>query len=59
MPDVLTLREAAATLRLSERSLYDLARNGQVPAAQVHAANMSALAFAYGEVIGTNEFLSR
>ena len=30
-----------------------------VPAAQVHAANMSALAFAYGEVIGTNEFLSR
>jgi nicotinamidase-related amidase len=30
-----------------------------VPAAQVHAANMSALAFAYGDVIGTNEFLSR
>lgn len=30
-----------------------------VPAAQVHAANMSALAFAYGEVVGTNEFLSR
>jgi len=30
-----------------------------VPAAQVHAANMSALAFAYGEVIGTTEFLER
>ena len=30
-----------------------------VPAAHVHSANMSALAFAYGKVIGTNEFLSR
>jgi nicotinamidase-related amidase len=30
-----------------------------VPAAQVHAANMSALAFAYGDVIGTAEFLER
>jgi putative molybdopterin biosynthesis protein len=35
MSDALTFREAAASLRLSERSLYDLARNGQVPAAQV------------------------
>jgi excisionase family DNA binding protein len=35
MPDVLTLREAAAFLRLSERSLYDLARARKVPAAQV------------------------
>ena len=35
MPDVLTLREAAAFLRLSERSAYELARNRQVPAAQV------------------------
>lgn len=30
-----------------------------VPAAQVHAANMSALAFAYGKLMGTSEFLSR
>jgi excisionase family DNA binding protein len=35
MPDVLTLREAAAYLRLSERSLYDLARGRRVPSAQV------------------------
>lgn len=35
MPDVLTLREAADYLRLSERSLYDLARAGQVPAARL------------------------
>lgn len=35
MPDVLTLREAAAFLRLSERSLYDLARARKVPAAQL------------------------
>lgn len=35
MPDVLTLREAAAYLRLSERSLYDLARGRRVPAAQL------------------------
>ena len=33
LPDVLTLREAAAWLRLSERALYDLARARQVPAA--------------------------
>jgi excisionase family DNA binding protein len=35
MPDVLTLREAAAQLRLSERALYDLARSGRLPAAQL------------------------
>lgn len=35
MPDILTLREAAAFLRLSERSLYELARGRHVPAAQV------------------------
>jgi nicotinamidase-related amidase len=38
----------------------DVEFNGvTVPAAQVHAANMSALAFAYGEVIGTADYLSR
>ncbi len=35
MPDVLTLPEAAAFLRLSERALYDLARGRRVPAAQL------------------------
>ena len=35
MPDVLTLREAAALLRLSERSLYDLARARRLPSAQL------------------------
>jgi putative molybdopterin biosynthesis protein len=35
MPDILTLREAAEFLRLSERSLYDLARSHRVPAAQL------------------------
>ena len=35
MHDVLTLREAAEFLRLSERSLYDLARSHRVPAAQL------------------------
>lgn len=35
MPDVLTLKEAAAYLRLSERSLYELARGRRVPAAQL------------------------
>ncbi len=33
LPDVLTLKEAAAWLRLSERALYDLARSRQVPGA--------------------------
>jgi nicotinamidase-related amidase len=38
----------------------DLEFNGvTVPAAQVHTANMAALAFAYGEVVGTDEFLTR
>ncbi|MGG5890041.1 substrate-binding domain-containing protein [Falsiroseomonas sp. HC035] len=35
MPDVLTLREAAAYLRLSERSLYDLARAQRLPCVQL------------------------
>jgi len=35
MPEVLTLREAAAYLRLSERSLYELARSRRLPAAQL------------------------
>jgi excisionase family DNA binding protein len=35
MPDVLTMKEAAAWLRLSERSLYELARNRRLPAAQL------------------------
>ncbi|WP_144299421.1 helix-turn-helix transcriptional regulator [Elioraea rosea] len=35
MPDVLTLREAAAYLRLSERSLYAFARTRRVPAVQL------------------------
>ena len=35
MPDILTLREAAEFLRLSERSLYELARSHRVPAAQL------------------------
>lgn len=35
MPDVWTLREAAAFLRLSERALYDLARARKLPAALV------------------------
>jgi excisionase family DNA binding protein len=33
LPDIFTLKEAAAWLRLSERALYDLARGRQVPAA--------------------------
>jgi excisionase family DNA binding protein len=35
MPDVLTLKEAAAWLRLSERALYELARTRRLPAALV------------------------
>ncbi len=35
MPDVLTLKEAAAFLRLSERALYELARGRRLPAAQL------------------------
>lgn len=38
----------------------DLEFNGvTVPAAQVHAANMAALEFAYGKVINTDDYLSR
>lgn len=38
----------------------DLEFNGKtVPAAQVHAAYMSALAFAYGKVVTTSELLER
>lgn len=38
----------------------DLEFNGQqVPAAQVHAANMAAIAFAHGTVVPTAELLSR
>jgi nicotinamidase-related amidase len=38
----------------------DVEFNGvTVPAAQVHAANMAALAFAYGKVVGTSKYLSR
>jgi excisionase family DNA binding protein len=35
MPDVLTLREAADYLRLSERALYDLARGRRLPCLQL------------------------
>jgi putative molybdopterin biosynthesis protein len=35
MPDMLTLKEAAALLRLSERALYELARARRLPAAQL------------------------
>ncbi|MBA4502671.1 cysteine hydrolase family protein [Marinobacterium marinum] len=46
------LHDACATL--------DVEFNGiQVPAEQVHAAFMAALAFAYAEVISTDELLSR
>jgi putative molybdopterin biosynthesis protein len=34
-PEILTLREASALLRLSERALYDLARGRKLPAAQL------------------------
>lgn len=47
-----TIHDACATL--------DLDFNGvTVPAAQVHAALMSALAFGYGEVISTDALLTR
>ncbi|OBZ95754.1 Isochorismatase [Pararhizobium polonicum] len=47
-----TVHDACATLDLEFEG-------ATVPAAQVHAAIMSALAFAYGEVIDTNALLSR
>lgn len=34
-PEIMTLKEAAGWLRLSERALYDLARQRRVPAAQI------------------------
>ena len=34
-PEIMTLKEAAAWLRLSERALYDLARQRRLPAAQI------------------------
>jgi excisionase family DNA binding protein len=34
-PEIMTLKEAAALLRLSERALYDLARGRRLPAAQL------------------------
>lgn len=47
-----TVHDACAT--------RDLEFNGvTAPATQVHAALMAALAFMYGEVIGTDEFLAR
>jgi nicotinamidase-related amidase len=50
--DTVVVHDACAT--------RDVEFNGvTVPAAQVHAANMSALAFAYGKVMGTSEYLSR
>ena len=33
MPNLITVREAAELLRLSERSVYDLCRQGRVPGA--------------------------
>lgn len=46
-----TIHDACATL--------DLAFDGvTTPAAQVHAAQMAALAFSYGEVISTDAFLA-
>lgn len=47
-----TIHDACAT--------RDLEFNGvTTPAAQVHAALMGALAFMYGEVIGTDDFIAR
>ncbi|QRY81804.1 cysteine hydrolase [Pseudomonas sp. PDNC002] len=49
---VTVLHDACATL--------DLEFNGvKVPAAQVHAAYMASLAFAYAEVVSTAEYLNR
>ncbi|MFR0689633.1 cysteine hydrolase family protein [Enterobacterales bacterium AE_CKDN230030158-1A_HGKHYDSX7] len=50
--NVTVLHDACATL--------DLEFNGvKVPAAQVHAAYMASLAFAYAEVLSTAEYLNR
>lgn len=50
--DVTTIHDACATLELK----FDGVR---VPAAQVHAANMAALDFAYGKVMSTAELLGQ
>jgi excisionase family DNA binding protein len=34
-PEILTLPEAASFLRIGERTAYDLARQGRIPAAKV------------------------
>lgn len=50
--DTKVVHDACATM--------DLEFNGQtVPAAQVHASNMAAIAFAHGTVVGTEEVLAR
>ena len=50
--DTIIVHDACAT--------RDVEFNGRtVPAAQVHAAYMSSLAFAYGKVVSTNELLAR
>ncbi len=35
LPEILTLAETAALLRIGERTAYDLARQGRIPAARV------------------------
>ncbi|WP_426128451.1 cysteine hydrolase family protein [Pararhizobium sp. PWRC1-1] len=47
-----TIHDACATLDLDFDGVT-------IPAAQVHATLMSALAFAYGEVISTDKFIAR
>lgn len=50
--DTKVVHDACATM--------DVEFNGQaVPAAQVHASNMAAIAFAHGTVLGTDEVLAR
>ena len=50
--DVTTIHDACATLELKFDGV-------SVPAAQVHAANMAALDFAYGKAISTAELLGQ
>ena len=55
---------AAADLGYSATVVHDTCATRDlefdgVPAAQVHAANMAALAFGYGKVVGTRELLSK
>ena len=49
--DAVTVHDACATMDLEFKGT-------QVPAAHVHAANMAALEFAYGEVVSTDELLA-